>query len=627
MKLIVTTLMCLLLLAPLAAMPGVSAVSSTTTAVLIDFGDGQVVWSDITISPAMNALNLTELTAQEHGLAMEVAFGFVSTINGLGYNAATGQYWNFWLWNSTTMTWDWSMVGAATVDAGNVTAIAWSYAASANPISFAPPHIPLATPDHRYPWSSSRHDNSNTGSQPAFAPNNLTLKWAMDLANGAIDTPIIVANGFEYVITGGKMNLTTYGYDTNSSIFCLNSTGGTVWHAEIGKGYQVGAPLVYAGMVIVPSANGIVYAFDALTGADLWSFDTHSAGSYGVTSSPIAYLGQIIVATGNGKVFSLNENGTQSWNRTVASVIYSSSPATANRVIYIGADDGKLHALAANGSSELWSASIGSKVRGSPILTEDSIVVTYVNNSPAGGGLAAIGYNGIVKWQTNTSASPASAAMTSIGFASITPSGVTMVSFNGTLLWNTSLGTGFPGAAPSAVNGSIYMVTNEASSRLIALSNFGEVYWQQVLSPSQYALSAPAISDGILYVSSDNGKVYAFNLNKVAPPTAAFDSTTSGMVTTLEASATTTGSLFHFTWNFGDGNTSTGRSVSHTYAKAGNYSVTLTISSPSGASSTTSRHIEVAEAPSNDYTALIVVGVVVVALVVVAAAVMMRRKK
>ena len=151
------------------------------------------------------------------------------------------------------------MVGAADVDAGNVAAIAWSYAASADPMSFAPPHIPLATPDHRYPWASSRHDSSNTGSQPAFSPNNLTLKWAMDLENGAIDTPVIVANGLEYVITGGKMNfLPPYGYDTNSSIFCLNASGETVWHADIGNGYQVGAPLIYAGMVIVPSANGKV---------------------------------------------------------------------------------------------------------------------------------------------------------------------------------------------------------------------------------------------------------------------------------------------------------------------------------------------------------------------------------
>ena len=627
MKLIVTTLMCLLLLAPVAAMPSVTADSSATTAVLIDFGDGQVVWSDIAINLGMNALNLTQLTAQEHGLALQVAYGFIDTINGLGYDAVTGQYWNFWLWNSTTGTWDWSWVGASDVPAGSVEAIAWSYAASADPESFAPPHIPLATPDHRYPWASFRHDSSNTGSQPSFAPNNLTLKWAMDLENGAIDTAVMVVDGMEYVITGGKLNYTTYEYDTNSTIFCLNASGGTVWEASIGKGYQVGSPLVYAGMVIVPSASGKVFAFDAKIGAALWSFDTHSATSFGVTSSPIAYLGKIVFATGNGKIFSLNENGTQAWNRTIASVIYSSSPSVANHTIYIGADDGKLHALAANGSAELWSVSIGSKVRGSPILMGDMIVVSYVNNSPAGGGLAAIGYDGVMKWQTATSASPASATLTSVGFASITPSGVTMIDFNGVLVWNVSLGTGFPGAAPSTVNGSIFLVTNEANSRLIALSNQGEIYWQQVLSPAQYALSAPTFSDGVLYVSSDNGKIYAFHLNDVAPPTAAFDSTTNGLVTSLEANITTVGSLFQFSWNFGDGNTSTGRSVSHTYAKAGNYSVTLTISNPAGDSSSTSRHIEVAEAPGNDYSVLIVVGIVLVALAIMAAVMLMRRKK
>jgi outer membrane protein assembly factor BamB len=380
----------------------------------------------------------------------------------------------------------------------------------------------------------------------------------------------------------------------------------------------------------VPSANGKVFAFDAKTGADLWSFDTHSAASYGVTSSPIAYLGKIIVAAGNGKVFSLNENGTQAWNMTVASVIYSSSPAVANHTIYIGADDGKLHALAANGSGELWSVSIGSKVRGTPILLKDMIVVTHVHSAPVGGGLTAIGYDGVVKWRASTSASPASAALLPNGFASIIPTGITKIGFDGQLGWNTSLGTGFAGGAPTVVNGSIYMVTNEANSRLIALSNLGEIYWQQVLSPSQYALSAPTVSDGVLYVSSDNGKVYAFNLNNVAPPTAAFDSTASGLSTSFEVNVSTAGSLFQFVWNFGDGSSGTGRSVNHTYAEGGNYSITLTISSPSGDSSNTSRTIEVAETPSTpnaDFTVLIVVGIVLVALAIVAAVMLVRRKK
>ena len=185
--------------------------------------------------------------------------------------------------------------------------------------------------------------------------------------------------------------------------------------------------------------------------------------------------------------------------------------------------------------------------------------------------MAAIGYDGIIKWQTSTNASPASAALTSVGFASITPSGVTMVGFNGTLLWR-HLGTGFPGAAPSASNGSIYLVTDEANSRLIALSNFGEVYWQQVLSHSQYALSAPTICDGVLYISSDNGHVYAFNMNNVAPPaTVDFSVVTNNLIARANFSTEAiVGSLFEYTWDYGDGSHASGSgSLSHTYAVGG----------------------------------------------------------
>ena len=38
----------------------------------------------------------------------------------------------------------------------------------------------------------------------------------------------------------------------------------------------------------------------------------------------------------------------------------------------------------------------------------------------------------------------------------------------------------------------------------------------------------------------------------------------------------------HYAWNFGDGTTATGIAVNHTYAKIGNYTLTLTVTSPSG---------------------------------------------
>jgi outer membrane protein assembly factor BamB len=620
----------LMVLSSLAIVP-VAAESSSKCAVLFDFGNGQLAWSDVSLSPGLNGLNVTYLAANQHDLFLNEDYpGYITSINGIGYNFTTGEYWNLWTWNSSRAAWDWSMVGAADVDPANVHAIALSYAASTDPMSFAPPNAPLATPDHRYPWTSFRHDAMNTGSQLLYTPNNLTLKWQADLQNGAIDAPIVVAQGREYVVTGGVLNMTSYAYETNSSLVCLNGSSGLVWKADIGMGYQVGSPLLYGNMVIVPSANGNVYAFNAKNGSKLWSFDTLSKSPYGVISSPMAYQNSIFVAASNGKVFSLNDKGEQIWNKTIAPVLYTSSPSFYNGTMYLGADDGKLHAIYTNGSKEAWSTSIGGKVRGSPILMKDQIVVTFFNSTPSTGGLAAVGYDGRLLWQTVTGVSPASATLTSKGFASITSTGVSMIGFDGKKLWNISLGTSFAGAAPTAVNGTFYLVTNEPSSRLLAISDSGEVYSQQVLSPAQYALSAPTVSDGVLYVSSDNGKVYAFNLNDVGYIFSSF-AQTDFLVAHFDAK-TPKGTLFHYLWDFGDGNTSTAIKVDHTYAKAGTYNVTLTVTAPDGGWVSNKSPITVEAAPptptpTNNDTWLWVGLIVVIVVVIGIALLVMRRKQ
>ena len=50
--------------------------------------------------------------------------------------------------------------------------------------------------------------------------------------------------------------------------------------------YQTASPLIYDNKVIVASANGKVYAFDAKTGADAWllPFDMESGRFYGAPS-------------------------------------------------------------------------------------------------------------------------------------------------------------------------------------------------------------------------------------------------------------------------------------------------------------------------------------------------------
>ena len=615
----------------IAAAPVSVAAEGTTCAVLFDFGNGEISWADIASNSTLNAFNMTQMATQELGLDFQFTHypsgNFVTKIGDVDTPASFAQSWSLWTWNTTTSRWDSSMVGPDSIPSTSVPAIAYSFGGYPTP-------APLATPEHRYPWTSFRHDDLNTGSQPVYAPNNLSLAWKVDLGNGAIDAPIVAWQGYTAVVTGGILNMTTYAYDTNSSVYVLNQTGAVLWHKDIGTGYQVGFPLVYDGNLIVPSADGKVYAFNALTGDSLWTYDTGSGSLHGVTSSPIAYNGNFIIATGNGNFISLWPNGTKDWNMTIAPGIYSSSPAASNGTLYIGTEDGKLDAIAADGSAVQWSIQIGSKVRESPILLKDEIVVSYLNytgNSPASGGLAGVSYTGQLLWQRSTDVTPGSPVLTKAGIAAVTYTGIVMVSSDGSLVFNRSLGTIFAGAAPTSVGDSIFLVTNEASSRLIAMTNSGEIYFQRAIVPAQYALSAPTVADGILYISSDNGNVYAYHMNSVAPSAHDYTMVQNGLTVSFQAKVVN-GTLINYSWNFGDGNTSTGPAVNHTYAQAGTYSVVLTATTPDGqiqnsTVSAVATNPSASSGTNSDITVLVILLVVVILIVAVVGFLVMRRRK
>ena len=105
--------MFLLLLAPVTAMPGVSAESgTTTTAVLVDFGNGQILWADVSVNASMTAYDATLQAAAQLGLEVNATYysGFGWAVNWIGddttvYNATSGEFWGFFTWNSTIAAW------------------------------------------------------------------------------------------------------------------------------------------------------------------------------------------------------------------------------------------------------------------------------------------------------------------------------------------------------------------------------------------------------------------------------------------------------------------------------------------------------------------------------------------
>jgi PKD repeat protein len=92
------------------------------------------------------------------------------------------------------------------------------------------------------------------------------------------------------------------------------------------------------------------------------------------------------------------------------------------------------------------------------------------------------------------------------------------------------------------------------------------------------------------------------------PPNAGFTFNTSGLsVNFTDQSTDSDGVIQSWSWNFGDGNTSTQQNPSHTYASAGTYNVTLTVTDNGGAQDATAADVTVNDptgnqAPTADFT-------------------------
>jgi PKD repeat protein len=86
------------------------------------------------------------------------------------------------------------------------------------------------------------------------------------------------------------------------------------------------------------------------------------------------------------------------------------------------------------------------------------------------------------------------------------------------------------------------------------------------------------------------------------PPVASFASTCSGLVCSFDGSASSDsdGTITGYSWNFGDGTIGSGRTLNHTYAVAGIYTVTLTVTDNAGATGAQSKSVTAGQAHVGD---------------------------
>lgn len=587
---LLATVLCLSLVSVTAVGTASAAGSTHTCAFLLDFGNGRMQWVDVPVTAGMTGFDVFKNATETLGLSETHTYlapygNTITSIDGYTgtYNFSNPQqpfdFWRLWIWDDSKKDWYFSNTLLDGIDAASTSAIAMIFVHD--------PDIgpPVATPEYRDPWISSRGDFMNTGSDLSYNASGVELKWQADLGNGAIDAPLVSAAGRLYALTSGLTD--GQSYTTDSKLFCLDTAGNVLWSASVGRGHQVASPLFWDGTVYAASADGKLYAFDPLTGSSYWNY-TVTTGT--ISASPLVYNNLIIVVGNDGTVTGVDQNGKKAWSLSVGTPV-SSAPALFEGMLYVGGGDGTLYAVKADGSGIGWSTPIGGRLLGSPVALTDRVIVTYSELSgtePSGGGVAAVSFDGTQLWKTATAYTPGSAAVLKQGVVAISSQGLSLLSLDGVLQWTTTYDSDRPGGSPVTVNGMTYLVTNETNSRLISISAKGAIGQSVDLGSGINVRASPSISDGMLYTASSGGKVIACLLEGegwTMPPVGLFTYTVSGNTVHFDASSSYGGNgSLSFAWGFDDGQNATGVKVDHTFSTRGNHTIVLTVTDSVGTS-------------------------------------------
>ena len=314
---------------------------------------------------------------------------------------------------------------------------------------------------------------------------------------------------------------------------------GKVWTARI-KGtskYErlAASPVVADGKLFVVDVDGFIHAFDAKTGAGVWSERVGGDPTKDLKRSEfgggIAYENGIVYATnGIGDVEARTaSDGKRLWKTRISSLIRG-APAVGIGNIYIMTGDNQLLALNITDGSVVWSESAAVEITGvfgsaSPAIAQGTVVAGF-----SSGELNAYRYeNGQPLWNDTLARTSISTSVSSISDIDADPvidrgrvfaigHGGRMVSLDllsGQRLWEINLAGG---ATPWVAGEWIFVVDSEA--RLLCISrSSGKVRWLSQLrhyrkekkkkDPIQWI--GPVLAGDRLIVANSRGEVTNIN--------------------------------------------------------------------------------------------------------------------
>ncbi|MEM3556095.1 MAG: PQQ-binding-like beta-propeller repeat protein [Candidatus Micrarchaeia archaeon] len=338
------------------------------------------------------------------------------------------------------------------------------------------------------------------------------------------------------------------------------------WSFNTGD-YIVASPMLYDGMILVGSANGMFYALNSTTGELIWQF-----GKVGkIQSSPAVSKNMVFFGSNDGNLYALWLNGTLAWKFQTKDKILSSpavsekmvffssnqtfyalwlngtlawkfqtkdkilsSPAVAYDVVYFGSSDGNFYALEAINGRLMWNYSGYLPFSSSP-LAHNWIVYA---GSDEGKLYAFHAFNGTVLWSRKFPGKIQSAFSISkdnlLFFPCKDGNIYAVYAGDGSSVWNISTGTeAQSNVYYSSETGMVYFGTTD--SNIYGVKPDGVIDWKY--QTGNWVIATPVLKDGLLYVGSYDGRVYAVSTTLSQFPSHSINVTGSPVVINGNSSA------------------------------------------------------------------------------------------
>jgi outer membrane protein assembly factor BamB len=152
------------------------------------------------------------------------------------------------------------------------------------------------------------------------------------------------------------------------------SNGSQKWRypTSMDIGRQFFAPPVVAnGTVLVGSQNNVLYALDAASGVEKWSF-SGARGKW--NGSPLILGSKIYAPNGDGTLYTLSlDGGAPGWKFPAKAGVWA-TPLTDGKLLYVLSLDRNLYAIQIETGEVSWQKEIGSSSMYGPIMTPDGII-------------------------------------------------------------------------------------------------------------------------------------------------------------------------------------------------------------------------------------------------------------